>query len=71
MREISRGCTGTDVDSVIGRLAGSSLMDEIELLDGASAEFDQELVQAGRAVTGILRIRSDQLRCGDLSAAFP
>lgn len=33
--------------SHIGDDAYSTLMDEIELLDGASAEFDQELVSAG------------------------
>ena len=35
------------LDSVIGEEAAGSLTDEIELLDGASAEFDLDLVQAG------------------------
>ena len=36
---------GTDVDSVIGSDFTAQLRDDIELLDGASDEFDQELVQ--------------------------
>ena len=35
------------LDSVIGEEAAGILTDEIELLDGASAEFDLDLVQAG------------------------
>ena len=54
-----------------GRSERKSCMDEIELLDGASAEFDQELVDQGRTVSGILRICPDQLRCGDFPEAFP
>ena len=46
-------------------------MEEIELLDGASAEFDQELVRQRRAVSGILRFCPDQLWRGDLPEAFP
>ena len=46
-------------------------MEEIELLDGASAEFDQELVDKGELVSGILRFRSDQLRRGNFPEAFP
>ena len=39
---------GTDVDSVIGSDFHAQLRDDIELLDGASDEFDQELVSAGK-----------------------
>ena len=38
---------GTDVDSVIGSDFHAQLRDDIELLDGASDEFDQELVSKG------------------------
>ena len=47
------------------------LMEDIELLDGAGTEFDMELVARRRAVSGILRLRPDQLRRGDLFGAFP
>lgn len=40
---------GTDVDSVIGSDFHAQLRDDIELLDGASDEFDQELVSAGNS----------------------
>ena len=46
-------------------------MEEIELLDGASAEFDQELVDKGELISGLLRFCPDQLWCGDLPEAFP
>ncbi len=46
-------------------------MEEIELLDGASADFDQELVDKGELDSGILRFRSDQLRRGNFPEAFP
>lgn len=46
------------------------LMDEIKLPDGASAEFDQELVSK-ESSPGILRICAHQLWCGDFSAALP
>ena len=42
------GVEGTDVDSVIGSDFHAQLRDDIELLDGASDEFDQELVSAGK-----------------------
>ena len=38
----------TDVESVIGPIYHQQLMDDIELLDGASDEFDQEKVSAGK-----------------------
>ncbi len=39
---------GTDVDAEIGADFHAQLRDDIELLDGASDEFDQELVSAGK-----------------------
>ena len=39
---------GTDVDSVIGSDFHAQLRDDIELLDGASAEFDMDLVTKGQ-----------------------
>ena len=47
------------------------LLEEIELLDGASAEFDLDLVSKRRTDSGIFRIRTDQLWRGDFSSAFP
>ena len=38
---------GTDVESVIGPDYHQQLLDEIELLDGAADEFDQERVSRG------------------------
>ncbi len=39
---------GTEVESVIGPIYHQQLLDDIELLDGASDEFDQELVSQGK-----------------------
>ena len=39
---------GTDVDAVIGTDYHNQLLEDIELLDGASDEFDQELVDHGQ-----------------------
>ncbi len=47
------------------------LLEEIELLDGASAEFDQEMVSKGRTDSCILWISSYQLWCRDIPGAFP
>ena len=58
-------------DEVMDPEQKAQLLDEIELLDGASAEFDQELVSKGRAYSGIFWICSDQLWCGNISGAFP
>ena len=49
----------------------AQLLDEIELLDGASADFDQELVSKGKLTPCILRICADKLRCGNISGTFP
>ena len=42
------GLEGTDVDALIGPDYHQQLLDEIELLDGASDEFDMERVRAGQ-----------------------
>ena len=60
-----------EAKSIVSEAQFAQLEEEIELLDGASAEFDQEMVSKGRTLSGIFRISSDQLRCGDLSSAFP
>ena len=39
---------GTDVEAIIGADYHNQLLDDIELLDGASDEFDQELVSCGQ-----------------------
>ncbi len=46
------------------------LEEEIELQDGAGAEFDQELVSKGETFAGILRFRSYELWCRDIPSAF-
>ena len=48
-----------DVDSVVGADYHSQLLDDIELLDGASEEFDMENGQHRKAVSCLLRIGSD------------
>ena len=47
------------------------MIDEIELLDGASAEFDHGTGDKRRTFPGIFRFCADQLWCGDIFAAFP
>lgn len=69
MREIP--LDSPEFDEVVGEYQKSQLLDEIELLDGASAEFDQELVSKRRAFTGILWICPDQLWRGNFPEAFP
>ena len=53
----------------VGENLKEKLLEEIELLDGASAEFDLEQVQAGE-LTCIFRFRADQLRRGGLFTAL-
>ena len=45
--------------AVVGADYHSQLLDDIELLDGASEEFDMEQVQHRKAVSCLLRIGSD------------
>ena len=58
------------MDSVIGQDYHAQLRDDIELLDGASDEFDHGVGKPRRAFSGVLRFGSDQLRRGDLPGAF-
>ncbi len=60
-----------DIQSVIGEENYSQLMEEIELLDGASAAFDQELVSKGGTFPGIFRLCIDKFWCGDIPETFP
>ena len=59
-----------EIDWLIGTEAKVTLEEEIELLDGAAAEFDQELEQR-RTFSDIFRFCTDQLWSGDIFAAFP
>ncbi|SET20463.1 peptide chain release factor 3 [Enterocloster lavalensis] len=61
----------TDLDALVGPVYYQQLQDDIELLDGASDELDMERVQRGNLSPGVLRLRADQLRCGDFPGAFP
>ena len=58
-------------DQVMDPEQKEQLLEEIELLDGASADFDQELVSKGELNPCIFRICTDQLWCGNISGAFP
>ena len=56
---------------IIGEDYKEQLMDEIELLDGASAEFDQEHGSAKESCHPVfLRFRADKLWCGDIFTAL-
>ena len=59
-----------ETEELIGADAKDILADEIELLDGAAAEFDQELVDMD-SFHRYFRIRSYQLWCRDFPEAFP
>ena len=60
------------LDDVLDEEQKEQLLEEIELLDGASAEFDQELVDIkGRTLSSMLWFRSYQLWCGNLFETFP
>lgn len=54
----------------IGQEALDKLKEEIELLDGASAEFDLEEVRRGRFDSRIFRFGPHQFRRGDIPAAL-
>ena len=57
-----------NLDGLIGERLHRQLTDEIELLDGAAAEFDLDRVRHGK---GVLRLRPHQLRRGALPGALP
>ena len=50
----------------IGEAAKEKLLEEIELLDGASAEFDMDLVSKGELSPVFFGSASNKLRCGDI-----
>ena len=58
------------LDEIVDPDQREQLMEEIELLDGASVDFDQEQVSKGNYDTCIFRFCTDQLWCGDISGAF-
>ena len=58
------------LDAEIGTQAHNQLLEEIELLDGASAEFDQETGNKRRIVAGIFWFCADEFWCGDVFASF-
>ena len=64
------GIESEDVDSIIGPDYHQQLLEDIELLDGASDEFDMELVSQGKAFACFLRFRPYEFRCGDIPDAF-
>ena len=59
-----------NLDGLIGERLHRQLTDEIELLDGAAAEFDLDRVPR-QALPGVLRFRPHQLRRGALPGALP
>ncbi len=60
-----------ELRAFVGEENKEQLLDEVELLDGATADFDQELREAqGKLSPGILRIRADQLWRGDFLKHF-
>ena len=59
------------LDDIVDPDQGEQLMEEIELLDGASVDFDQEQVSKGNYDTGIFWFCADKLWCGDISGTFP
>ena len=54
----------------IGEAAKEKLLEEIELLDGASAEFDMDLVSKGELSPVIFWFRVNKLWCGDIFTAL-
>ena len=58
------------LDDIVDPDQREQLMEEIELLDGASVDFDQELVDKGESVTCILWFCADKLWCGDISGSI-
>ena len=59
------------LDEVLDPEQKEQLLEEIELLDGASAEFDQKLVDEGKLSSGMLWFCAYQFWCGNLFEAFP
>ena len=60
-----------EISNYVTDEAKAVLEEEIELLDGASAEFDQELVDAGELSPVIFWFCPHELWCGKLLKLFP
>ena len=60
----------SELRALIGDEAADKLLEEIELLDGASAEFDLAQVTGRKADTGMLRFCPDKLWRGNLFATL-
>ncbi len=54
---IVKGLNNPDLDAAVGEDLAQQLRDELELVQGASNEFDEELFSAGE-ITGIFRYRA-------------
>ena len=54
------------LDQVLDAEQKEQLLEEIELLDGASAEFDQDLVNQGKLSPVLFRLRPHQLWSRDI-----
>ena len=60
-----------EIDEIVTSDQKAQLLEEIELLDGASAEFDQDLVSKGELSPVFFGFCPDELRSGDFPEAFP
>ena len=60
-----------EAESAVGSIYYQQLMDDIELLDGASDELDMDRVQRGDLSPVFFRFCPYEFRCGDLFGAFP
>ena len=58
-------------DDVMDPEQKEQLMEEIELLDGASAEFSQEEVSKGQLTPVFFGSALTNFWCGNISGAFP
>ncbi len=59
------------LNGLISEEQKAKLEEEIELQDGAGAEFDQETGKQRRTFAGLLRFRSYEFWSRDILEAFP
>ena len=59
------------LDDIVDPDQREQLMEEIELLDGASVDFDQEQVSKGNMTPVFFWFCADKLWCGNISGTFP
>lgn len=64
------GIDEAHLDDVVDAEQKEQLLEEIELLDGASAEFDQDLVNEGKLSPVFFRFCAYKLWCGDIFETF-